>query len=352
MQKWSLFQHGWILRVSRSIKGQVKYYFDIRCNCQSGFEIQRDSMGSQRCEDINECAINVCGGIGSGASCVNTIGNYECICEDFTHKFDETKNQCIPSESSSYVDYSDWYVAAEQGQCFSDVCAGESVGMDTSYTDCCCGSGSQWLLDGEDQCSPCPSEFSVEWDQLCASYDSSNQFKAQPTEVRREPRDLCHTEEFDRDGLTYEECCCSASVNPIWWGSTNTPCIGEYENGFYQQCPSGSGIASGTPLDECELFGDDNLCPNARCIDTAKRYQCTCDRNGYYWTGNKCENFNECSLPSVYCIGGQCVDTEGSYTCICPEVWVKFNNRINAINRVKSKVPMEDVSHTQWRWQW
>merc|ERR1711892_190578 len=41
--------------------------------------------------------------------------------------------------------------------------------------------------------------------------------------------------------------------------------------------------------------------------------------NGYYWTGEQCENFNECSLPSVYCIGGQCIDTEGSYTCVCPE---------------------------------
>ena len=60
-------------------------------------------------------------------------------------------------------------------------------------------------------------------------------------QVQTESRDLCHTEGLDRDGLTYEECCCAVSTHPIWWGSTNTPCVREHEDGFYEQCPSGKG---------------------------------------------------------------------------------------------------------------
>ena len=123
-------------------------------------------------KDIDECAQNVCGGDNSGAACVNINGGYECICKEFSQKFDLSKQMCISTESSSF-DYSDSYWT-ERGQCFSDYCVGDSIGMDTSYTDCCCGNGAQWMLDGEDQGSPCPSSASDEYAQLCYAYDSSN----------------------------------------------------------------------------------------------------------------------------------------------------------------------------------
>ena len=140
---------------------------------------------------------------------------------------------------------------------------------------------------------------------------------------------MCHAELVDKEGLTFEECCCSTKVNPLWWGENRIPCSGTHQSDFHEQCPSGNGAVNGQDIDECAVFGEDNLCPSGRCIDQPKGFACTCDRTGYYWTNGKCANFDECSLPAVYCNGGKCQDTEGSYICTCPQVRIDLTVTLN-----------------------
>ena len=45
----------------------------FRCICKAGFEITFDSMGSERCDDIDECAQGACG----SETCYNTQGDYK-----------------------------------------------------------------------------------------------------------------------------------------------------------------------------------------------------------------------------------------------------------------------------------
>jgi len=287
------------------------------CRCNLGFQVARN-MGFQHCEDINECAgKNVCGDEQEGIKCINLPGDFECRCEDPNKIYSQM--ECIsPDQLVSFDNsVSSWY--EEVGTCYLENCFGSPVRRDVSYSTCCCDIiANKWTHSSEpDTCSSCPTHPSSEWNNLCQPSDFSYHRQVPDVVHDSEPRGLCHAENLNQESTTLEECCCSTLINPLWWGSSNTPCLKENEAGFYQQCPSGNGNARGENIDECLLFGEDNLCPGGRCIDLPSRFQCTCTRSGYYWTGNQCENFNECSLPNVYCRGGTCIDTEGSYECIC-----------------------------------
>ena len=169
-------------------------------------------MGSERCDDIDECAQGACG----SETCYNMQGDYKwgllarrnfehfrCICA-FDQIFDEEKKECVDGQSVSFSssDY-DWYVPSERGECYTDFCGGYSIGMDTGYTDCCCGSGNLWLLSGEDQCSPCPKEFTSEWDQLCSTYDSSA-YKVVFSEFCRKSNQFSNKQQkFEMSHVTY-----------------------------------------------------------------------------------------------------------------------------------------------------
>lgn len=86
-------------------------------------------------------------------------------------------------------------------------------------------------------------------------------------------------------------------------------------------------------IDECLIFGDEELCPGGKCFDNgAAGYKCGCEKPGYYWDPRSrefffqkklefvlenCVDFDECVSR---CKGGECTDTDGGYLCICPEV--------------------------------
>jgi len=302
-------------------------YGSYECKCNLGFKLVLDPSGDQRCEDINECEVvdDICGDPRLGITCINQQGGFRCACDNPNEIYYHEK--CIKKASADQSAVTESNAESpfeELGQCHVGTCDGRPLKYGISYAKCCCELGNKWTT-GDDQCSMCPQRTSPQWNDLCQLEVVDFNKPSLSNQVRE--TGMCHAELVDKEGLTFEECCCSTKVNPLWWGENRIPCSGTHQSDFHEQCPSGNGAVNGQDIDECAVFGEDNLCPSGRCIDQPKGFACTCDRTGYYWTNGKCANFDECSLPAVYCNGGKCQDTEGSYICTCPQGQEEINGR-------------------------
>ena len=65
---------------------------------------------------------------------------------------------------------------------------------------------------------------------------------------------------------------------PIWWKDSANPCLTYNEDGFFSQCPDGEGTIDGDDINECDLFGEANLCAGGVCLDRPREFACACER--------------------------------------------------------------------------
>ncbi|XP_029410242.1 latent-transforming growth factor beta-binding protein 2 isoform X4 [Nannospalax galili] len=228
----------------------------FRCLCDQGFET---SPSGWDCVDVNECELMlaVCG----AALCENVEGSFLCLCTSDLEEYDTQEGHCRPrvagAQSIPEVPTGNQAPGLIRMECYSEHNGGPPcsriLGQNSTQAECCCTQGTRW----GNSCDPCPSEDSVEFNELCPS------------------------------GQGY------IPVEGAWtFGQT-----------MY------------TDADECVLFGP-ALCRNGRCLNTVPGYICLCNPGYHYDASNrKCQDHNECQ--DMACENGECVNTEGSFHCFC-----------------------------------
>jgi len=216
------------------------------CICQEGYERQD---GGRNCEDRDECLANdTCH---ANATCLNTDGSFSCECKSgFTGN---GLTNCSDVDECSL----------KIGNCTHNSFCVNTAG---SYI-CTCLEGFQrngtLLCEDMDECS---------------STDLNN----------------CHP-----------RASCENSI-----GGYNCSCLKGY---------SGNGFTC-SDIDECRV--NSILCAkHASCYNTLGSYKCKCDP-GWSGDGQTCTNIDECSLGLHTCVeNSYCIDNQGSYTCPCNRGW-------------------------------
>ncbi|XP_022802531.1 fibulin-1-like [Stylophora pistillata] len=260
------------------------------CVCPDGFRM----IGSNKCEDANECedpSRNRCGGT---AVCVNTVGSYNCTCKQ-GHKFDENDLEC---KDINECENPLWNKCGDTTTC---------VNVPGSYK-CSCREGYKLQIsDLKYQCKDideCATKDSCHVDASC--YNTPGSYKC-----------TCYR---GLGGDGYKSC---SRLPPCSNGQCNENAICKDFNGNYLCECRGGYYFNGkmcVEINECKLNKD--ICgSNSVCSNTWGSYRCNCEvgfesRNG---DGKNCSEIDECEKREICGDSATCENTVGSYKCKCPD---------------------------------
>ncbi len=260
----------------------------LGCYCVWGYT--PDGAGS--CVEIDECAAQPCH---DGATCIDNVGSFECVCEPPLEPDWMNGCQCP------------WgYVSDGVGGCLNiDDCANNPCGDEVTcvdylgYYQCVCDWPMQW--DGAESCV-CPGGYQPDGLGGCEDID----------ECAGEPCNggaVC----YNYDG--YYECACQWPLQPD--GANGCVCSG----GFISDESGGC-----VDIDECL----DNVCGSLDCINYDGTYECLCNwplqwdegsncicPEGFRWDEfGACVDINECAEGTHGCWEDEtCYNEPGWYWC-------------------------------------
>ncbi|TKR68510.1 hypothetical protein L596_024483 [Steinernema carpocapsae] len=225
------------------------------CECLPNF---RFNNVTKQCEDIDECLENRNNCDPATSQCVNSIGGFECECAP---GYEGVGGICVDVDECQ---------RGTSGCHINSICTNHvgSVG-------CQCAEG--FTGDGVD-CRPLQrvatdSTCSAEWENICRTLNKT-----------------CHVddEEVSQCGS------CLIGYQPM--------------NG---KCLPVNGLGN------CADASKNNCDKNAECIDIHPgRHFCSC-KIGYIGDGMRCDDVDECSIPSICDQEAACRNTNGSFECHC-----------------------------------
>uniref|UniRef100_A0A8C4NJP3 Delta-like protein n=1 Tax=Eptatretus burgeri TaxID=7764 RepID=A0A8C4NJP3_EPTBU len=297
---WSFPQAiGPVTIVSSTVCGQHGHCVSLpganfSCACDLGF------TGSRCHENINDCAGKNCL---NGATCVDGVNSFQCICPDGWNGDFCQNDDCIPNpcqHGGACADLANDFNCTCQGGWKGRTCHSRTSHCDAST----CNNGGTCFEEGASFQCLCPPG----WNGVTCSATQNN----------------------------------SCTPSPCENGAT---CIGAGDSSFICVCSEGwEGPTCSNNIDDCSS----RPCSNGgRCIDGVNWYMCECAPG---FAGPDCRiNINECqSSPCMS--GGTCIDKINGYTCVCPPGKTGLNcmhGNIAGRNRYPSSTWMEDCNICQ-----
>ncbi|KAH9523872.1 hypothetical protein Btru_047284, partial [Bulinus truncatus] len=260
------------------------------CSCYTGFNLTTDSYN---CEDIDECKMNVSNCKGN---CINTAGYFTCSC------------------SNGFQLSADGFSCEDINECSQKMCPQDCINTVGSYN-CSCYSGYQ-LVNGTcqdiNECSlkMCPQDcINTVGSYNCTCFSGYQLVNGTCQDINECSLKMCP-----------QDC-----INTV--GSYNCTCFSGYQlvNGTCQD------------INECSL----KMCPQD-CINTVGSYNCTCF-SGYQLVNGTCQDINECSLKMC---PQDCINTVGSYNCTCFSGYQLVNGTCQDINECSLKMCPQDCINT------
>ena len=227
------------------------------------------------------------------AFCNNTVGSYECICQE------------------GYESKDGGWNCADRDECLTnDTCHANATCLNTDGSFSCeCKSG--FTGNGLTNCSDVD-ECSLKignctHNSICENIAGSY-ICACLEGFQRNGTLLC--EDMDECSSTDLNNCHPRASCENYIGGYNCSCFKGY---------SGNGFTC-SDIDECRA--NSILCAkHASCYNTLGSYKCKCDP-GWSGDGQTCTNIDECSLGLHTCVeNSYCIDNQGSYTCFCDRGW-------------------------------
>uniref|UniRef100_UPI00358F952B latent-transforming growth factor beta-binding protein 1 n=1 Tax=Myxine glutinosa TaxID=7769 RepID=UPI00358F952B len=262
------------------------------CFCRTGFHYDPLKL---ECLDIDECtrSENCIGG-----SCVNRQGSYDCFCPLHT-TLDRQGKLCINESTALHDDHGAAESEMVTSMCWKGlssefVCSDPLIGMETSYTECCCLYGRAWGL----YCALCPQRSTADFGKLCNVPRGEDAVAALSSHGRTF---------IDRD--FHQER--SPPVDELQPGVLPLYVPSEYDDYKF-------GSFEGLQAEECGILSG---CENGRCVRVPEGYTCDC-YDGYHLdiSHMACIDVNECEELNdrmYLCRNAECVNTEGSFKCVC-----------------------------------
>ncbi|KAM4041246.1 uncharacterized protein ACNLHF_012381 isoform 4-T4 [Anomaloglossus baeobatrachus] len=243
----------------------------------------------ETCTDINECYLNTSD---CQQTCINTVGGYNCSCEDGYTVDEKNSSQCVDIDECANSD----------NKCANNT---NCTNLPGNYScECLSGyDGDPFILCTDiDECanniSFCPNQ------SMCVNTVGS--YACQ-----------CLLGYRGENCTDIDECLDNATVCPLHSNCFNT--LGSYKC----DCAQGYGGDNCTDIDECTTTNDCSLW--ADCNNTEGSYICIC-RNGYSGNGTECTDIDECSEDVHICgVNANCTNTIGSYECSCDTGFTRVN---------------------------
>ena len=252
--------------------------------------------------DIDECAegLHYCS---AHATCRNTIGSYECICNP-GYRGDGRVCYDIDECADGTHGCSQYATCYNVPGSYNCVCNQGFIGDGRT-----CNDIDECAL-GTDDCS----EFAEcrntpgRYECKCRKGYEGNGRQCTPVNVCAQGQHNCH----------YQAICL---VRPD--GGFECRC----REGFY-----GDGVTSCEDVNECEL--NTHNCPaHSLCVNTIGSYQCNCIHGFEKKSDGTCVDVNECLRNTYYCPQhSTCFNTVGGYECKCHEGYKFVNGICESIN--------------------
>ncbi|XP_072453332.1 fibrillin-2-like isoform X3 [Notamacropus eugenii] len=259
----------------------INTFGNFQCVCPHGYYLSEETCV---CEAFDECFVHpgVCG----PGTCYNTLGNYTCICPAEYTQINGGHN-CVDMRKSF---------------CYQNktTCENE-LPFNVTKRMCCCtyNFGKAW----NKPCESCLTSGAVEYKALCGNIPGFT-------------FDIHTSKTVDID--EYKE---------IPDTCTNTVCINQIGN-FHCECPTGFNYND--LLLVCEDYEEcleiPNACSHGLCVDLQGSYQCV-SHGGFKASRDQtmCIDINECE--HHLCGNGTYKNTVGSYNCLCyPGFELPHNN--------------------------
>ncbi|CAJ0578881.1 unnamed protein product, partial [Mesorhabditis spiculigera] len=276
--------------------------FSAKCSCPRGF------TGEHCEEDIDECLDNPC----AHGVCENTLGGYQCICEDgwtgkaCTHR--TRHGECSTTGPAScrnggFCHKHNGYYGCTCPPAFTGpFCAKDVNECENSP---CKNGGSCVNSFGSFQCF-CPADFTGDRCQIPVDSCENNKCSLGSTCIPDGNSYKCQCPK-GRIGLF-----CELEDQCIRRPCLNGKCESDPFTGDYKcQCPAGfTGADCGDDIDECEEMKP--CLHGATCINLQGSHKCEC-APGY--KGDTCDQFIEECSPNPCKNGGTCYQNN---TCWCP----------------------------------
>jgi len=285
------------------------------CECVDGYlgdglnHTDCDADIDYCCKDMDECGtiVNVCGLL---ANCTNTVGSYNCTCEDVPgYRVSDDGYDCTDINECDAATCADYDACPD-----CDSSLGVCGNLPGNYS-CECQYGYNGTGYGEGSCveiNQCdfPGLFTCPFNATCVEltfaegdyrcdcndgYEKVNVYCRdidECTEVPKKCDDQAHC--INTDGAY--ECSCKA---------------GYFGNGTIGDCHND---------DEC-ITGTHNCNVNATCTDNVGSFSCGCN-TGFFGTGDNCYDIDECEDGGHNCClvaGCLCVNHQGYHSCECED---------------------------------
>ncbi|XP_060790649.1 latent-transforming growth factor beta-binding protein 2-like isoform X2 [Neoarius graeffei] len=302
-------------------------YASYNCYCHSGYyydNIRMACVDDDECKEENQC---------EHGECVNTPGSFNCFCNP-PLILDDTQRRCISANSTEGIFLDEDYIHTDicwQKLKPDTTCINPMLGMQTTYTECCCLYGVAW----GSQCAFCPEKSSEDFAMLCNLQNrGSDSLREQPgfeygpdTPPERPNRPGYWLDVLEGETFYGPEGPLSGSIftdhsndyTSRDGGRIPVPRPREHQPP-HQVNPYRDHSAGfeGLQAEECGIL---NGCENGRCVRVREGYTCDCF-DGYELNLSKmaCIDINECEDISdkvELCKNGVCTNTEGSYKCTC-----------------------------------
>ncbi|XP_065361429.1 fibrillin-2 isoform X2 [Calliphora vicina] len=254
---------------------------NYHCLCPSGF---RFAEGSEyECEDIDECLEQegICGSL----NCVNLAATFNCLCYDGSEPNEE--GVCLSMLEDPCSAHQCSHECLAEGQGFRCACPGNMT-LDDSGINCVVADMCAVNKNGCEQI--CKSEE----EGICSCFDGFV---------------------LDVNGKS----CIDIDECQINNGGCHQLCT-NFAGSYACTCEPGFELASDQKtcldVDECALGRHD--CSH-ECVNVDGGFQCTCPE-GYYLgeTRSVCLDIDECIVTDHGC-SHNCYNTQGSYICACPD---------------------------------
>ncbi len=248
------------------------------------FQLQTHSIVPSRSfqfflEDINEC-VSMCNVCPEHKKCINTIGSYECVCQDGLMPNVQSEHDCLDIDECSEM---------QMLLCGQNASCANTFG---SFRCECKTAGFYW----SDETATC-----IDIDE-CLNGDF-----------------LCDENAICSNRLGSYDCLCASG-----WLMGEHFCEGPFRLNLTENLPVLIGftyfsfLLSSIDVNECQL--NSRLCGNnSFCHNTLGSYDCHCN-DGFAMQANgfNCTDIDECQQDNM-CnqFYFKCLNTVGSYSCIC-----------------------------------